>query len=133
MSADKRKEFKRKIRDNIDYWIELYGEKENKMVMADAIVHWIFFQDDGRMVEVIRKYINSKKGAKLLMSILGNNDILSTDIDSPVIILSEWVNMYGDSKKIRNEVKNLQGCDENTRMLCIDWLLNASKRIIFRF
>lgn len=101
-------EIKRKIVDNIDWYIDTYGIKANNFLIVNALVNWAV-RDDAQKKNIIEAFVNSKKGPVLCVVTLNN---CKYDKETPVLkLFNTWIKPYGNIPKIKEQLRLIKNGD----------------------
>lgn len=101
LTPDKILEIKTKMIKYSDKWINILVIRQKNFKLAETVINWIF-TDYGQKKEIIKSYINSLKGAELLVKM-----ILSCKVDEVkplVLLLNSWVKLYGNINLVKENL-----------------------------
>lgn len=119
-------EIKQKIVKDHDEWINNLIVNQKNFQLADALFNWIF-RGQSQKQEVMSKYINSPKGAMLMVK-----TFLSCKVDQvePLSnLLNYWVRSYGNFNTIKKKLQEIkpEGMGEFSAMGCLLFLVDLIK------
>lgn len=108
---DKIKEIKRKILNNVDWWLDRYSLANNKFLIMNAIINWACTEDQKK--RIIEKHMNSSKGALLFSEYTRRCFTQNIADDVKNVLISEWLEPHGNGDKMKKEMKKLNGNTES--------------------